>query len=434
MIRRRSGPGRRTNPPPGEELTLVDAINRSLRHNYALSAAAEGLAIAQANLVQAGLLQNPVLGQSSGILAPISPVVGGLSADVNLSQQINTFITRQNRVAAADVQRTEATLDVASQALDLAFLVRGKYAEIAHQARRVELAVRVADLYRQALAAAEARARIGVVPMPEVNRARLQAADAERETRRVRFQLGKARRELNWLMGEAEPVRWHLPPAAVEVPQTLAALPEGPTAELAALHWRLDLERAGLDRQYAEVQVRLARQGMFPAFTVGPFELARDNAGAWTLGPFFSIALPVFDTGYTAVVLAEAQLRKVEKTHAALAGQIRNDAPTAVDAAQIAEDDVRFFRDQYIPQQQENIRLAEQAFELGKIDLDSLLNTLRDYVSGQQSYEDALEAYHEAVLSLERTLGITLERLAAWAPGTPESRPSGAPATETNAP
>ncbi len=428
------GPREPAEAPPGEELTLADAIARALRHNYSLAASAEGLAIAQANLVQAGLLQNPVLGQSSGILAPVSPVAGGVSADVNLSQQINTFITRQNRIAAADVQRAEAALDVAAQAFELALQVRTKYAEIAHQTRRAELASRIGDLYGRALRAAEARARVGVVPMPEVNRARLQAADAERETRRVRFQTKKAASDLNWLMGESGAVAWHLPPPALEVPSALAPLPTPDRAAAAARNWRLDLERAELDQRYAETQIRLAEQGRFPPFTVGPFELARDNAGAWTLGPFFSLTLPIFDTGETAVMLAKAQLRKAEKTHMALAGQIQSDVSTALAAAELAEADVRFYRDQYIPQQEENIRLAQQAFELGKLDLDSLLNTLRDYVSGQQAYEDTLGAYNEALVALERALGITLERLATSAPEGTASQPASAPETQPSTP
>ena len=65
---------------PSGTLTPDDAIRRALAHNLSLVGAAESLPIAQANLVQAGLFENPTIGQSGAFYFPILGAVGGATA------------------------------------------------------------------------------------------------------------------------------------------------------------------------------------------------------------------------------------------------------------------------------------------------------------------------------------------------------------------
>src|SRR5579862_7023477 len=58
---------------PRGPLSLEQATACALRSNLSLVAASENLTLAHGQLVQAGLIQNPTLGQSSGWLFPISP-------------------------------------------------------------------------------------------------------------------------------------------------------------------------------------------------------------------------------------------------------------------------------------------------------------------------------------------------------------------------
>src|SRR5580658_4662034 len=57
-------------------LTSDQAVQLTLEHNLSLVATVETLPIAQANLVQAGLWQNPGIGQSGAFYFPISAGTG----------------------------------------------------------------------------------------------------------------------------------------------------------------------------------------------------------------------------------------------------------------------------------------------------------------------------------------------------------------------
>jgi outer membrane protein TolC len=231
---------------------------------------------------------------------------------------------------------------------------------------------------------------------------------------------------MNWLMGVSSAPQWHLPEEGLRPPTQLPPAPAAAVLERLGTKYRLDLLRADFDRQLGEYGIQLARTGLFPQTTVGA-EFARDSSKHWVGGPVLtSIVLPIFDPGYVALCLAEDQARKAAKTYVALEGQVRQDVRTALTNFEIAEEDLTFFRERLIPQQDENVRLMQESFRLGNDDLDALLNTVRDYVTALQSYEDATQAYQDSSVALQRAVGLVWEKIAERA-GT--TQPTTAPTT-----
>lgn len=407
----------RPDPPVGV-LTLRDATDRALRRNLSLVASAESLTIAHAQLEQAGLLQNPTLGQTSATLWPLSPATGAVSFDILISQTINTFLTQPSRVAVAKLQEVQAGIDLATQTFTLAQQVDAKYQEMIHLQRARILAERISDLYARAVQAAEARRRVGVIPAPELNRARLSYEDARRQVQHLTTQYRRASRELNWLMGYASEPQWQLPSEAVVDVADISARPDSAALQSLALKYRLDLLRADFDRKLGDKGVELARLGMVPQTTLG-FDYARDSSRNTFIGPQFNLTLPIFDPGWVALETARAQARKANKTYTTLQGQVRQDVRTSLDNWQIAADDVTFFRQRIIPQQEENVRLMEKSFRLGNDDLDTLLNVYQNYVSQLQAYEDSIQAYHDSGVALQQAVGLAWERIMAEGHVTP---------------
>lgn len=411
--------------PPSGTLTLHEAVDRTLAHNLSLIANAENLPIAQAQLAQAGLWQNPTIGQSGAFYAPLSGQGGAIAFDILVTQTLNTFFTRPYRVAVAEAQRFQAGIDLANQAFDLSEQAAGKYAELSHLLRDEKLARKVSASYRRAWDAAEARIKVGMIPRPDVNRAKLHYEDSLRQLLHLHTQYLRAAREMNWLMGISTSPQWQLPIEAGELPPELAGIPHSSELEkLGHLH-RLDFLRAGFDLKISEVNIKLAKLGMIPQITLG-VDTARDGSRKWSAGPSFNLDLPIFDTGKVAVALAHAQHRLADKTYVALQGQVSQDVRTAYDNVHTSEEDVLFYRDRQIPQEEDNVRLSELSFRLGNTDLDDLLNTLREYVSTLQAYEDALDGYNQNIIALERAVGMVLSRMTEVAAkeGFPAARPS----------
>jgi cobalt-zinc-cadmium efflux system outer membrane protein len=442
LLATRPGVHPEADAPLTGTLTREHAVVLALARNLALVASAEDVAIAQAQLVQAGLLPNPTLGQNSGFIVPIHPRTGRASVDVNLQSQgiLNALLTRPTRVKAAEVQRAQSGLQLSSAAFDLALQVGAKYDELVHLRRAAAGADEVVRVYERSASAAEARLRVGVVPRPEANRARLQADDARRQAKRLRSQFDRAARELHWMMGCSGPPAWTLDEVELASATSTAPLLSDEDAQDLADGWRLDLERARLDGEIARANVALAKLGKIPLVNLGP-QFYLDSAGAWSGGLLLaSVTLPILDSGQTGVDLAEAVRRKTDKSFEALREQSRQDARTALANASAALDDMAFMRDRTIPQQAENVDLAEKSFEAGLSDLDSLLNVLHDYAAASQSYEDSVSAYHAALVDLQRATGVAAARmtpemvadartrLAAWRDSAEGPRDANAPA------
>lgn len=397
---------------PTGELALQMATELALEHNLSLIASGENLSIAHAQLVQAGLIANPTVGQSSGLLFPFQSHMYP-SVDGNITQVLNSIFTQPTRVSIAKFQEVQANIDLATQAYMVGQQVDGKYQEMIQLTRRRELAERIVNLYARAVRAAEARRKVGIITTPELNRARLSYQDAIRQVRHLTTQYARAAREMNWLMGDSREPQWHLPRAVIEDVATGVVSPNETLLEKLAEQYRLDLLRAELDRKLGKRGKELARLAMIPQITVGG-EIARDGQHNVAGGPLLvGITLPIFDPGIVAYEMAQAQARKADKTYAALAGQVGQDVRTAFANWRIAADDVTFFRESLIPQQEENVRLMETSFRLGNDDLDTLLNVYQSYVSQLQSYEDAIQAYHDSGVGLQQAVGLTWERILA---------------------
>ena len=411
---------------PSGTLTPDDAIQRALTHNLALVGAAESLPIAQANLVQAGLFENPAIGQSGAFYFPLFGAAGGATAfDVEIQQVINGFFTQPNKVAVAKAQRFQAGIDLSNQAFGLAQQTQTQYQQLVYLTRDGALQRKIADTYKKALDAAKAEVKVGLVTHSDYNRALIQYEDALRQAHHYDTQYEGAARQMNWLMGVQTAPQWQLPDSIKETPKVIAALPNQQRLEELGEKYRLDLLRASFDRKIADVSVELAKQGLFPQTTIG-FDAARDSTKHWTGGPNFNIVLPIFDPGIVALWNVKYQREQTERNYVALQGQVRQDVRSALNALQIAAEDVIFLRDRTIPQEEENIKLAELSFKLGNSDLDDLLNSIREYVGVLQNYEDAIQAYNQAVIGLETAVGLAFPRIEQEAAGSPSKATTGA--------
>jgi outer membrane protein TolC len=396
---------------PTGTLAPGEAIQRALTHNFSLITQSESLVIAQTNLVQVGLFENPGFGQTGAFYFPISAGTGPATAfDLQITEAINSFLTQPHKVAIAKAQRLQAGIDMANQAFGLAQQVQTQYDQLVYITRDSALQRRIADTYKQAVDEAQVQLKAGMVTRADFNRAVIAYEDTLRQAHHYDTQYEGAARQMNWLMGVQSAPQWQLPASVSEAPNIIAALPDAHRLEELAGKYRLDLLRADYDRKIADTSVKLARLGFMPQTTLG-FDAARDGNKNWTGGPSFSTALPIFDPGIVAFWLAKYQQEQTERTYVTLDGQVKQDVRNALNALQIAAEDAAFYRDVTIPQEEENVKLAQLSFKLGNSQFDDLLNSIREYVGVLQNYEDVIQTYHQAVIGLETAVGLSFPRI-----------------------
>lgn len=180
------------------KLIVDGAVQVALLNNRDLQAIYSELGVAQSDLVQAGLLQNPIFNAS--VLFPVS---GGSRPDLELTVVMNfldiLYMPLRKRVAAARFEETK--LRVTGAVLDFAAQVRSAF--YVHQANEQMLELRQAIV--QALSASLDVARrlqeAGNIRDLDVARERALLESAKLALRSAEIAVRQSREQLNTLMG-----------------------------------------------------------------------------------------------------------------------------------------------------------------------------------------------------------------------------------------
>ena len=106
------------------ELTADAATQIALLRNQSLQATYETLGVSQADMVQAGLLKNPVF---SGTVRPVVRGPSGTNVELDLAQNFLQLLMLPARKKLARTQFEEAKFRVAHEVLAFASEVRGAY-------------------------------------------------------------------------------------------------------------------------------------------------------------------------------------------------------------------------------------------------------------------------------------------------------------------
>lgn len=307
-----------------KELTADECVQIALLNHRGLQATYEELGIAQADLVEAGLLQNPVFfGQ---IRFPARPEIPW-EADV-VQNFLDVFVLPlRKRVAEAEFER--AKFHVASAVLEHTAQVRSAFYS-------VQGAEQLREMRATAAEATEASAELANRQFQASNISELDRSNEQalHEQAMIELSLSEAevlaqRERLNGLMGlwGAEADRWR-------VASRLPGLPEPELSpddlESLALSKRLDLARA---RKEIEVVAQSLGLAQFTRATGGIVRMdvgghyEREPEGIATWGPSLEITLPIFNQGQPALARAVSLLRQSQQRYAALAAQIHSEGP-----------------------------------------------------------------------------------------------------------
>lgn len=347
------------------ELTEEDAVRVALLNNRNVRAGYERLGIAAADLVQAGLLSNPVFG--ADVLLVFD---GGTDAAFTLAQSFLDLFWRPLRGRRAGHELEAATAAVTRELVRLVFSVRREFV-------RVRAAQQLAEIQRRTLASAEAAHRLmqelaqaGNVVSAQLSsmrvaegRARLELAAAERAAR-------EAREPLNVLLGLwGRHVAWSIGGALGESPSQGIDLDSlearSVTASLDLIENRARIDAAAQDARITDWQRWLPSGGA----GIGFENPAEDEV---RLGPSMSAELPIFDTGSAKSGAAAARLRLLLHRHVQIAVEVRAAARLLHERIDLLDQRARFLAYELLPAQQQLLRDTMRdynAMQIGAFDV-----------------------------------------------------------------
>ncbi|MBI3271200.1 MAG: TolC family protein [Planctomycetes bacterium] len=387
-----------------EELTADRAVQIALLSNHGLQAEYEELGVAQADVVQAGLLTNPVFGFSARFpdRAP-----SRTNTDFDIVQNFLDLLTLPSRSKIAKEQFERTKLRVAQAVLDLAAQVKAAYFTVLSDRQVAEMRGEMAKAAQVSYEFNRRMAEAG--NLNEMHLAIEEGANEQAKTDLLRAQarLKADRVALSRLLGVWSPgADWRLP-------DKLPALParevgdEG--VEEKALAKRMDLAAAGREVAVLTQARDLARSWRWlGAVDIGASR-ERDTDGQVVTGPSISLELPIFDQHQASIARLDALVRQAEQRRQALEVDVRNEARAAVDRLLAARKLSETYLKVLIPVRERALKNAMPHYNYMLIGVFALLELKRAEIDAYLEYIEALRDYWIARAELERAVGGGLE-------------------------
>jgi len=290
-----------------KRLLSVELSQVAFLRNRALHATLAEIGIAQAELVQAGLLQNPVL--SADVRFGVG--ASGTGAELGLVQEFLSIlqIPLRKRVAGAELEATK--LAVGAALFELSIAVREAFYDLQGAEQTLELRRSVAEATSLSADFAWRQHEAGnITDLDDANErslheeARLALSEAELEAfekrERLTALLGLWGEEAQWSIGS-------------RLPDLPARDLEAKGLESLAVAKRLDLAEARQRTRASAQTVALTRfYGLLPEASAGIAAEREPDDGSWTVGPRIDLPIPVFDQRQARLAVARGRQRQSE--------------------------------------------------------------------------------------------------------------------------
>lgn len=384
-------------------LGVDEAVQVALLRNRNLQATYEELMIAQADVVQAGLLRNPVL--SGSLRFPIDRA-GVPNFELGVEQDFLDVLLIPARKRLASSAFEAAKLRVGGEVMRLAADVRAAYFTL-------QGAQQMAAMRRTIAEAAEASVDLAQRQHDAGNISDLDFAGEQALYEQIRLDLARSegeilvvRERLIRLLGLfGEDVRFTLPDRLPDLP---AADPPLERLEALAIARRLDLAAARAEVQVSAHQVALASNGRFLVGGVGA-SFEREPDGARVVGPTARLEVPLFDQKQALLARLAAELRQRKERLAALAIDARSEVREARGRVLVARNIAAHYHRVVIPLRERIVALSQLHYDAMLLGVYQLLMAKQSEVNAYREYIEAVRDYWIARSELARATGGRLE-------------------------
>ncbi len=394
-------------------LSRESAVQIALLNNPNLQATFEDIGVAQADLVQAGLLKNPVFDIDFKFLQ------GGGKPHVEaaVSEDFLSILQLPLKKKIAEGNLLATQLRVTNEVIALESKTERAYIDL--QAAQQELELRQ-SVEQAADASAEAAKQLrdaGNFNELRLANERAQYEQAKLDSAAARAQMELSRVRLDELMGLASSPGWTI---AERLPDVPPADPGEVELQQTALANRTDLAALRAEAEVAARRLGIAKLSWANDAKIGAVA-ERDHGGSWQGGPSVSVPIPLFDIGTAARARAAAELRRAQQMHAAKLVEIRSAVRADLARMTAARARVHAYQTALLPLRRRIVEQSQRQYNGMFIGVFELLQARQAEIDAGRMYIEALKDYSLARADLKQTIGGALP------PGTP---PAAVPATQ----
>ncbi|HWA12879.1 MAG TPA: TolC family protein [Burkholderiales bacterium] len=380
-----------------QPLAADDAVQVALLNNRGLQASYGELGVAQADLVQAGLLRNPVFRASR--IRSSDLVTTGLGVEFDFLGLL--LRPRAREIEAARVESLK--LRVADEVLRVAAEVRVGY-------YRALASAQSAAIQQSMLAAAEAAAELaarqynaGNLNLRDQARRQVAYVEARAQLARERQREANDRERMNRLLGlSGAQTAWRLPQKLPEPPRSR---PDYGDLERLAIVQRLDVGAARRDVEYVGKVLGITRSTRYLAVLDLGIDWEKDSGEPAQVGPTLRLELPLFDQGQARIARYEALFRGAAERLSQVATDARSEAREKQGDLHAAWEISRQHAEALVPLRG-RILAQTQLFYNGMLEgVYDLLADYRESAAAAQALVEAQRDYWIALAELERAVG-----------------------------
>jgi cobalt-zinc-cadmium efflux system outer membrane protein len=380
-----------------DKLTADAAVQIALLNNRELQAMYADLGVSQADLVQAGLLRNPIF--DIAVKFPLS----GEQVNLEMATAINflsiLYLPLRKRVAKARFEA--AKLMVTGALLDFAATVRSAFYRHQANTQMLELQQTIAQGLAVSLTFTQRLHEAGNLTDLDLARERALSEETKLQLAAAEMAARGSREQLNSLMGLwGEATAWQVDHRLADVPAQALILDK---LEQQALRQSIDLSSARQQMIVAGEQLGVDRStALVSDVDVGA--VAERDDGAWEVGPSFEFALPLFDQGQGRVGRASTELRRTQQTYYGLAVRIRSAARVVRDQVQGARNRTLYYRDILLPLRERIVNETQLQYNAMQVGVFHLLRVRERQIQSAAAYIETLRDYWLARTDLGQLL------------------------------
>ena len=381
-------------------LTPEGAVQIALLNNPNLQAVYEELGVTQADVVEAGLLDNPVI---FGQVRWPDKSEDSNNYELGITQNFLNILMLPARKKLSGIRFEQTKLHVADEVIRLVAEVRRSYFS-ALGARHIR------DLSNEIAVAAESSFELARRLHAAGNLGDLELKKEQALYEQARLELANrdavlfdAREHLTRLLGLWGPqVNWHLPDQLPDIPADEIPLDK---LESMAIENRLDLaaEKKAVEALSQALGITIDWRW------VGQIEVGvsseRETDRTWLTGPSLAIELPIFNQRQADIARLEAQLRRSQKRLTARAIEIRSEVRSLRNRLILQRNVIEHYRRTILPLREQIVDLTLKKYNFMLTGAFDLLVAKQQEFEAFQKYLMALRDYWIIRADLQRSLG-----------------------------
>lgn len=383
------------------EMTVDQAVLVALLNNPTLLATYEDLTIAQADVVQAGLLRNPTF--SATISAEDRDAINP-NLILGVTQDFLDLLMIPARKKVAKAQLEQARLRLVDEVLDLAARTRTAYFMMQGATQVVAMREVIAQAADAAIELATRQHEAGNINDLDLANEAASFEQIKLDLGRSQIDLAAAREDLTKLLGVWGPLAgtFRIQPRLADIPPNEVSLER---LEGAAIAQRADLAAAIQQARTLGYAASLARSSRWTgAIGIGA-NVARLNSGQVVVGPTATIELPIFDQRQAVVARIDALERAAQQTVRAVAVDVRSNVRRARVRVVALRRFAERYRDVILPTRESVVRLSQTQYDSMLIGIFQVLLARQLEINSYREYIEAVRDYWIARSDLERAIG-----------------------------